>query len=262
MTSDATPAAPPPRDSDRNSGRDWRIWFGLASTLFWICLALLYVAIVVGWANFLRQPADALGSFLEGAFSPLAFLWLVIGFFLQQRELRSNNAAIQLQYEQMRRQVEQAEVQSRALQENALHQRQETFLMVADRVHRQLGTVAGFLYMSSHGPGNPDSISDDMITDLWSRLGAGDPETFARQCMAFHLRNSDDPSVVRDFYFGTPVRTRHSETIFTTYSRLLEAGRVCDTDGIIIDALLGSGTGMVYQVIAELKGQSPSPETV
>ena len=103
----------PPRATD---GRDWRVWFGLASTLFWLWLGFLYVAIVVGWSNFLTQPADALGGFLEGAFAPLAFLWLVIGFFLQQRELRSNNDAIRAQYEQMRRTAENAEIRRAAEQ--------------------------------------------------------------------------------------------------------------------------------------------------
>ena len=41
----------------------------------------------IGWDRFISQPADALGGFLEGAFAPLAFLWLVVGFFLQQRQL-------------------------------------------------------------------------------------------------------------------------------------------------------------------------------
>jgi hypothetical protein len=255
MKSEAAGALPGGGDT----GRDWRLWFGLASTLFWLWLALAYIAIVVGWSNFLRQPADALGSFLEGAFSPLAFLWLVIGFFLQQRELRSNNAAIQRQYQEMRRQVEQAEAQALALRENALHQRQETFLLVADRVHRQLGSVAGFLWMSSHGPGNPAAASEELITDLWSRLGAGDPETFARQCMAFYLRHRGDRRTVWDFFFGTPVRTRHSETILETFDRLLASARACDPDGIIVDALRGSGHGLVHQAIAELKAQGPPP---
>ena len=121
--------------------RDWRVWFGLAATFLWLLLGYLYIDTNVGWENLAREPADALGSFLEGAFAPLAFLWLVIGFFIQQRELRSNNQAIQRQSEQMRRAAEQAEIQARAISANELHQRQETFLMVADRVHRQLGAV-------------------------------------------------------------------------------------------------------------------------
>jgi hypothetical protein len=79
MTIPTTPA-----EGSAAPGRDWRIWFGLASTVFWLGLGFLYIATTVGWANFVSQPADTVGGFLEGAFAPLAFLWLVIGFFLQR----------------------------------------------------------------------------------------------------------------------------------------------------------------------------------
>src|SRR4030095_16374614 len=140
---DVVPTDPATADTNR----DWRIWFGLASTLFWLWLGLMYIAIVIGFPNFLVEASDALGSFLEGAFAPLAFLWLVIGFFLQQRELRHNNAAIRLQYEQMRQQVEHAAAQARAIQANALHPQQETLLLVADRVSHQLGSGVGPLWV-------------------------------------------------------------------------------------------------------------------
>lgn len=247
MTTDANPApglAAP--------GRDWRIWFGLFSTVSWLCLGFLYIATTVGWGSFVSQPADALGGFLEGAFAPLAFLWLVIGFFLQQRELRLNNAAIHLQYEQMRRQAEQAEVQARAIEANELHQRQETFLMVADRVHRQLGAVVAFLWMSSHGPGTDHEASEAQVAELWHRLGAGDPEAFARQVMAIYFRRRAEEGFVRDFFIGTPIRARHSQNIRDTFERLLAAGRGCDPDGIILPALLGSAHGTLYQLIVDL----------
>jgi hypothetical protein len=125
----------------------------------------------------------------------------VIGFFLQQRELRNNNRAIRLQYEQMRKTAEHAEIQARAIAANELHQRQETLLLVADRVHRQLGAVVGF---------------------------------------------------------GTEIRTRHSETIMRTFERLLNSTQGCDPDGIITDALLGSGHGTLYQIIQERKANPPS----
>ena len=36
------------------------------------------------------------GDFLGGVSSPLAFLWLVLGFFQQGREIRLSNKALQL----------------------------------------------------------------------------------------------------------------------------------------------------------------------
>jgi hypothetical protein len=249
--------APDPAAQPADTSRDWRIWFGLASTLFWLWLGLMYIAIVIGFGKFVEQPAESIGAFLEGAFAPLAFLWLVIGFFLQQRELRHNNAAIRLQYDEMRRQVEYAAVQARAITANALHQEQETLLLVADRVHRQLGSVLGLLWMSSRGPGNADAATEDLIGDLWSRLGSGDNEAFARQCMALYFRNRADRAAVYDFFLGTPIRTRHAETIVETYSRLLESARGCDPTGIITSALLGSGVGQVYRIIQEQKQLGP-----
>jgi hypothetical protein len=233
--------------------RDWRIWFGLGSTLFWLWLGYMYIDSNVGWKQFASQPADALGSFLEGAFAPLAFLWLVIGFFLQQRELRQNNHAIRLQYQEMKRATEHAEIQAKAITANALHQRQETLMLVADRVHRQLGAVVGMLWMSSQGPGNPDAVGEDMVAELWSRLGQGDPEAFARQFMALYFRTRHDPQATYNLFFGTEIRTRHSETILRTFARLLDSAQDCDPDGIIIDALLGSGHGSLYQIIKDQK---------
>jgi hypothetical protein len=244
---------------DTRGGRDWRVWFGLASTLFWLWLGFLYIAMVVGWQNFLSQPAESLGGFLEGAFAPLAFLWLVIGFFLQQRELRQNNSAIRAQYEQMRRTAESTEIQAIAIRANALHQQQETTLLVADRVHKQLGAVVGLLWMSSQFvEDNPEAPSEERVSDLWSQLGSGDPEGFARQFMALYYRNAENRERVRDLFFGTPIRARHSDTITRSFERLLARIRECDPDGVIEDATLGSAHGTLYRMIEEQR--EPIPE--
>ena len=72
------------------SGPDWRIWFGVSLTTFWLIVLSLYVSNTVGWANIGNAPIETVGNFLEGAFAPLAFLWLVIGYFLQKKELMQN----------------------------------------------------------------------------------------------------------------------------------------------------------------------------
>ena len=65
---------------------DWRIFMGLSLTILWLGTGFTYIASSIGWLAFAQLPAEELGSFLEGAFAPLAFLWLVIGYFLQQQE--------------------------------------------------------------------------------------------------------------------------------------------------------------------------------
>ncbi|MCW0310525.1 hypothetical protein NB694_000325 [Pantoea ananatis] len=50
---------------------------------------------------------NELGDFLAGAFSPVAFLWLVLGFFQQQKELQQNTDALKLQAQELQNSVEQ-----------------------------------------------------------------------------------------------------------------------------------------------------------
>ena len=127
---------------------DWRLRVSVGLTAVWLVLGFLYISNIVGWNGFVQQQAPALGSFLEGAFAPLAFLWLVVGFFLQQRQLEQNTSMLSAQLETMRRSAEQSEIQSRAIAADELHSRQDTFLRIAEMVREQLGVTAGWLYTS------------------------------------------------------------------------------------------------------------------
>jgi len=50
---------------------------------------------------------NEVGDFLAGIFSPLAFLWLVLGFLQQGKELQASRSALLLQAEELRSSVEQ-----------------------------------------------------------------------------------------------------------------------------------------------------------
>ena len=86
--------------------RDWRIWLGLAITVLWIAGGLLYLARVTETSPGQNFGLEAVGSFLEGAFAPLAFLWLVLGLFIQQRELANNTEALRHTSEQSAKQTQ------------------------------------------------------------------------------------------------------------------------------------------------------------
>lgn len=256
----ASPSYDGGRDVDPDvldPSHDWRVVAALGSTALWLVLGFSYIAFQIGWQGFLGQPVDALGGFLEGAFAPLAFLWLVVGSFLQQRELRLNNLAIRAQYEEMRRTAENAEIQARAIEANAVHQQQETTLMIADRIQRQLGSTMGMLWMSSQAD-TPSAAIDERITALWTQHGSGDPETFARALLALRFSTSDEADA-RALFFGTEIRTRHSRNIRRTFERMLGLVRRCDPDGVIEDALLGSGNGRIYAFICEVDPAGATP---
>ena len=120
---------------------NWRIWLGLVLTALWIGLGVLYVTATLGWANFSVLPPELLGNFLEGAFAPLAFLWLVIGYFLQKKELRQNTDAMKMQFVEIQKSAEQAVAQTEAIARTEMHQRRESFLKLAELVRTQLGKV-------------------------------------------------------------------------------------------------------------------------
>jgi hypothetical protein len=54
-----------------------------------------------------EMPLNSIGDFLAGFFSPLAFLWLVFGYFQQGEELKLNTKALELQVHELRLSVEQ-----------------------------------------------------------------------------------------------------------------------------------------------------------
>lgn len=78
---------------------------GLTLTALYVAGLVLYL--VVQGQNPANLRLNELGDFLGGVSSPLAFLWLVLGFFQQSREIRLSNKALHLQAREMRRSVDE-----------------------------------------------------------------------------------------------------------------------------------------------------------
>jgi hypothetical protein len=212
-------------------GPDWRVWLGLGITTVWLALGAWYVTAHLGWSAFLAQPADVLGSFLEGAFAPLAFLWLVIGYFLQQKELTQNTAALRGQLREVQRTAEQAVIQSQKIAASEFHARQGTFLQLAERVHAQMGSIAGLLFISSQGAGAGGAVDGDELSRLWSEQKRGDPEVFARRLLELAIA-MEEPDEAHALFYGTEVRARHSNHLIHVFERLLaRAGEADGDDG-------------------------------
>lgn len=79
-------------------------WCGISFTtiyfmVLWRIICDLNLTPMSSWNEF--------GDFLAGAFSPVAFLWLVLGYLQQQRELQQNTKALELQAEELRNSVDQ-----------------------------------------------------------------------------------------------------------------------------------------------------------
>lgn len=219
--------------------QDWRIWFALIITFVWITAGTIYISNTVTWAKFGELPIAEMGGFLEGAFAPLAFLWLVIGLFLQQKELANNN-------EELRKTNIQSERQTQAIAATELNARQETFFKIAENTKRQLGSITGMLFVSSQGSVGDNNYSEEAVGEWWHQLSTGDNEVFARRFLM--MPNQTDADIEKLFY-GTDIRRHHTANFIATFDRLMRLAKECDMDNIISDALWGTGLGLLYRRI-------------
>ena len=217
--------------------RDWRIWFGIVVTLMWIAAGVWFVV-----SSAIANPEqgftlESVGSFLEGAFAPLAFLWLVLGLFIQQRELTQNTEALRLT-------VEQSEKQTQAIAATEMNARQETFFKIAENVKHQLAGISGMLLASGLGPVGSGRYSREDIDEFFRNSANGDCEVFARLFLTLDFLEEGGLS---ELLYGTEIRQKHTSNYRRTFRRLLTLAEGCDVDGIITDSLKQSAFGLLYQ---------------
>jgi len=217
--------------------RDWRIWFGLVVTFFWIAGGLWFVISSVRIDPNQSLTLGVIGNFLEGAFAPLAFLWLVLGLFMQQRELANNTEALI-------RTSEQSEKQTLAIAATEMNARQETFFKIAESVKGQLGGITGMLFASGLGPIGSNRYSREEIDIMFQQAGNGDNGLFARQFLSMDFLEEGG---LQSLLYETDIRRRHTHNFRRTFERLLELAEGCDVAGIIVDSLNQSAFGLLYQ---------------
>jgi hypothetical protein len=108
--------------------RSFRLAAGFVVSLAWLA-ALTYV-LLRDPQSVSKMTPNEWGDFMAGAFAPLAFLWLVLGYLQQGDELRLSSDALRLQAEELNRSVEQqrslvevAKLQLEVEREAARHER-------------------------------------------------------------------------------------------------------------------------------------------
>lgn len=229
-------------ETSKSFSMDWRVAFGLTLTVVWIGAGMIYLLFIVGWSNFVHLPTADIGSFLEGAFAPLAFLWLVIGHFMQQKEITANTKAINIQ-----------EMSARRLEK---HSRQDSYFKLLNLVQDQLGAIAGFHYMSVCGPTGTGEISSEEFTEQRAHAASGDHAWFVRKMISLGVTDMENPGHLQNIIDGTAIRTRHADNFKRTFKKLLDAARAVDTDDMLQDALLnGSAAGLLYRIILHARGE-------
>jgi len=226
------------RAIERLRQTDWRIFMGGILTVLWLIAGIAYIR----GGNFSQAtiydiPLEDLGSFLEGAFAPLAFLWLVIGLFIQQRELADNT-------EVLRQTSIQSEKQTQAIAATEMNARQETFFKIAESVKGQLGGITGMLFISCVGATEGQLVPRERISEMWHMLARRDDQVFAREFLLF---DADDYGGYEALFYKTEIRRRHTSNFIRTFDRLMEMAKNCDSpNGIIAEAMAQTAHGLLY----------------
>jgi hypothetical protein len=79
--------------------------FGLLATSAWLVVGVLVMVFVADHSQPVKP--NEWGDMFAGLFAPVAFLWLVLGFFQQGQELQLSTHALRLQAEELKHSVEQ-----------------------------------------------------------------------------------------------------------------------------------------------------------
>ena len=215
---------------------DWRGILGICLTLLWLGLLTIYVSVQGGWGLFIKMPPEEMGNFLGGAFAPLAFLWLVIGFFLQQKEIIQNAEGIRIQ---------------------AQHSRLDTFMKIRESIFGQLGVISGYLFISSQGITGDDKVTPETMRDYWQRVSSGDHGLFCREFIDLvqNPRNAPEDGGVALFY-GTEIRTQHTESFVRVFDALLAEAEECAPANELRNAIeKGTAEGLLYRIMLGCREQ-------
>ncbi|MBW8184453.1 hypothetical protein [Shewanella nanhaiensis] len=85
------------------------------------CLWLLIIGslLALKWSDVINLTLNEWGDFLAGVTAPLAFLWLIIGYGLQRKELKANTEALLFQRNELASQAKELSAQTKHMAESA-----------------------------------------------------------------------------------------------------------------------------------------------
>ncbi|WP_286999187.1 MULTISPECIES: hypothetical protein [Comamonas] len=123
-----------------------------------VYLLLLGLLLYAKWPQLITLELNELGDFAAGAFGPLAFLWLILGYMQQGDELKQNTDALRLQAEELAKNVMQQEALVALGQQQLEREKQQ----VQDERDRQAAAARPKFELSV--------VRDAYEIDGWTRL--------------------------------------------------------------------------------------------
>ncbi|WP_432668169.1 hypothetical protein [Pseudomonas umsongensis] len=210
----------------------------------------LVVIVAMIWGRtgtLLTMPLNEVGDFLAGAFGPVAFFWLVLGFLQQGNELRQGTVALQMQGDELRLSTQALKMQAEELRKSVEQQSimasaalqqidaQRTQLQM-QHDEREKTLMANFDILTTSSGGGSKGMARNSVR-IWNEgahatdlkisfdpeiLGAhllklGDMRSDSRNNYAFDFNPSmcADEGIVRIAYLDTEGGLRHQSFAYT-----------------------------------------------
>lgn len=220
------------------TSRRWLWRLAIALTGVWLLGGFTYIFFIGGLEALASSGTEGVGGFLEGFFAPLAFLWLVIGLFIQQRELASNTEALQ-------RTNRISEKQTEVLEATELRARQNAFFQIANNVRKQTGNLAGMLVAELVDENGNPLIDEEEMRNYWIEHQQSQPEIFPGLLIT---DERIDAAGLTEFevYYGTEKARGYTAEFIKSFRHLLTLARECDTDGTILRTVTQTPHGVIY----------------
>lgn len=146
-------------------------WWSSRSFEWWAAhLTAVYIggAIIIMMTRFdelIKLGLNEVGDFSAGVFGPVAFLWLVLGYIQQGRELKISSTALQMQTAELKASVEQQTALAMA-QRESLRQNELSFEPILELKHFGGQFIEGE-YLDQFSLVNHGSYCDDIIITLY-----------------------------------------------------------------------------------------------
>jgi hypothetical protein len=157
--------------------KDRRFALGLLITVAWLSFTIYMLSVH-------KHPSDldAWGNFFAGFFSPIAFLWLVLGYLQQGEELKQSTEALRLQADELKNSVEQ---QSQLVEVSREQAKREHEAIQEERELRRDAARPKFVPQQGGS-----TVSGGIITYHLSLVNVGNTATRVRVSLDPSLRNT------------------------------------------------------------------------
>jgi hypothetical protein len=138
-------------------------FWGILGTV--VYLVIIAATVAFKFEKFLALELNELGDFLAGAFGPIAFLWLVLGFLQQGRELKLSTDALQLQAQELKNSVQQQSIMASAATQQIESQR-AALLLQEKEIERSISPIFNGITGSRQGGPGTNVITSIQIQNI------------------------------------------------------------------------------------------------